>query len=318
MQSVLISCIIPTWNSSSYINKTIGSVIGQTYPNQEIIVVDDGSSDNTVEIVKDSYPSAHVYCKENGGVSSARNLGITKSKGEWLAFLDGDDTWLPDKNMIQLNFALENQCSIVYSNGYYSRNHKASSLIERGERARKNVVVDGIVTKIFNKSVRSTISFPSTLLVHRRMFEKYGLFDESLRFSEDYEIFLRWFVRNERIGYLSEPLFNYEISNPGSVSRKIIDYTDERLRTWYGLYDKFISSNNPSLYKDFTITRSYTVNNIFGALSRSGNLFHAFRTLFSRKYDLNIGLIKKIRILFSILYNFLLFLCTKLVRLFYS
>ncbi|WP_231459359.1 glycosyltransferase family 2 protein [Pedobacter sp. Leaf132] len=92
----LVTIIIPTYNRESKIGDAIESAINQTYPNKQIIVIDDGSKDNTAELVKNKYPSVEYFYKENGGQASARNLGLSKSNGEMIASLDSDDIWYPE------------------------------------------------------------------------------------------------------------------------------------------------------------------------------------------------------------------------------
>ena len=94
--SILVTIIIPTYNRESKIGDAIESAINQTYTNKQIIVIDDGSEDNTADLIKKNFPSVEYYYKENGGQASARNLGLLKSKGEIVASLDSDDIWYPD------------------------------------------------------------------------------------------------------------------------------------------------------------------------------------------------------------------------------
>ena len=99
----LVSVIIPTYNSGTYVTETIDSVLNQTYPHREIIVVDDGSTDDTPEQVR-RYGSAISYIRQsNSGVGAARNTGLRAASGHYLAFLDSDDLWLPEKLAVQLD-----------------------------------------------------------------------------------------------------------------------------------------------------------------------------------------------------------------------
>ena len=95
-----ISVIIPTWNREYCINRALDSVLAQTYPPHEVIVVDDGSTDNSSELVAERFPDVHLLKQSNKGVSAARNTGIKSSKGDWICLLDSDDsirspTWIP-------------------------------------------------------------------------------------------------------------------------------------------------------------------------------------------------------------------------------
>ena len=99
-----VSVIIPTYNRSKYVTKAIDSVLAQTYRDFEIIVVDDGSTDNTKEVLKPYTDRIKYLYQENTGVSAARNAGIRAAGGQWIAFLDSDDEWLPEKLSIQMDY----------------------------------------------------------------------------------------------------------------------------------------------------------------------------------------------------------------------
>ena len=100
-----VSVIIPTYNREKYIAETINSVLDQTFSDYEIIVVDDGSADNTERLIREQFADEVIYLsKPNGGPASARNMGMRVAKGEYIAFLDSDDLWLPEKLAIQTRF----------------------------------------------------------------------------------------------------------------------------------------------------------------------------------------------------------------------
>ena len=105
----LVSIIIPTYNREKYLEEAILSIINQTYKNFEILVIDDGSKENYAERICNKYNNCTYLYKKNGGVSSARNFGIKKSKGDFIAFLDDDDVWKINKLEIQLNLLLKNR-----------------------------------------------------------------------------------------------------------------------------------------------------------------------------------------------------------------
>ena len=120
----LVSAIIPTYNSVNYISEAINSVLNQTYKNCEIIVVDDGSTDNTRKTVENyirKYPHKIKYFyQENKGPSAARNKGIKEARGNYIAFLDSDDLWLPDKLEKQISLFMKDvSLKLTYCGGYY-------------------------------------------------------------------------------------------------------------------------------------------------------------------------------------------------------
>ncbi|MDZ4150052.1 glycosyltransferase family 2 protein, partial [Methylicorpusculum sp.] len=96
-----ISVVIPTYNRCDFLRRALLSVVAQTLQPTEIIVVDDGSSDSTAVMIRDEFPEIKYYRQENYGVSSARNLGIQHAIGDWIALLDSDDEWLPEKLAMQ-------------------------------------------------------------------------------------------------------------------------------------------------------------------------------------------------------------------------
>jgi glycosyltransferase involved in cell wall biosynthesis len=112
----LVSVVIPTYNRAQYIAETIESVLAQTYPNLEIIVIDDGSTDNTEEVVSKFIPKIQYIKQKNSERGASRNHGLRLAKGEYISFLDSDDLWLPDKINEELNFFLKNlSVGVVYS-----------------------------------------------------------------------------------------------------------------------------------------------------------------------------------------------------------
>ncbi|MBD1386774.1 glycosyltransferase family 2 protein [Mucilaginibacter rigui] len=122
MDKDLVSVIMPAYNAEAFIKDSIGSVIDQTYSNWELIVIDDGSADGTAEIIKQLQllEARITYLHQpNGKQGKARNLGIQKSKGDYIAFLDADDKWTPDKLSVQMNVLIQdNRLDLIFSQGY--------------------------------------------------------------------------------------------------------------------------------------------------------------------------------------------------------
>ncbi len=127
----LISIIVPIYNTEAFLAKTIESVLAQTYANWELLLIDDGSTDSSSficeEFAKEDKRTSYYY-KTNGGQASARNLGIQKSKGDWIAFLDADDLWLPQKLEHQLKEIDSSQADFLYGLGYYYYPEKENKL----------------------------------------------------------------------------------------------------------------------------------------------------------------------------------------------
>jgi len=186
--SYRISVVIPTYNRAHLLGRALDSVLSQTLPPLEIIVVDDGSSDGTEALLKHSYPQVDYLCQEHQGVSRARNHGVAESRGEWIAFLDSDDQWLPGK--------LEKQTEALDRQPHFQLCHTEEIWIRRGRRVnpmRKHAKSGGW---IFEKCLPLCVISPSSVLIDRTLFESAGGFDEDLPACEDYDLWLRVCARN--------------------------------------------------------------------------------------------------------------------------
>ncbi len=181
--SIDISVIIPTFNRAETLLRALQSVENQSFPPQEIIVVDDGSTDETGKMIAKDFPQIRYFFQENRGVSSARNLGIRKSRSECIAFLDSDDEWLPQKLQIQAR-AIEEipDFKICHSDEIWIRNGV------RVNQMKKHQKFGG---HIFAKCLPLCVISPSAVFIHRSVFDDVGMFDENLPACEDYDLWLR-------------------------------------------------------------------------------------------------------------------------------
>ena len=194
--SITVSVVIPTFNREERLTAAIRSVLNQSLPPSEIIVIDDGSTDATAHSIK-SFPEVRYIHQENQGVSQARNHGIRAAKHEWIAFLDSDDEWLPRK--------LERQCEALKRQPQYRFCHTDEIWIRKGRRVnpmKKHAKHGGF---IFNQCLPLCVISPSSALIHRGLFERYGTFDPELPVCEDYDLWLRICAR-EPVLYVDEPL----------------------------------------------------------------------------------------------------------------
>lgn len=178
-----VSVVIPTYNRRGRIGRSIESVSGQTKAPQAILVVDDGSTDGTADWVRKSYPGVTVIEQEHTGVSAARNRGIESAATDWIAFLDSDDCWMPDK--------LEKQMRALALNPGYRICHTEERWIYRGRERPVAVPYRKKGGWIFRNCLAVCAISPSTVVVHRKVFEEVGYFDESLPACEDYDLWLR-------------------------------------------------------------------------------------------------------------------------------
>ncbi|MEA2060794.1 MAG: glycosyltransferase family A protein [Thermodesulfobacteriota bacterium] len=181
--SPLVSVIIPTFNRGWIIAEAVQSVLDQTYQPLEIIVVDDGSTDNTRDVLEPFMDRIILLKQENKGVSAARNLGIQNTRGEFIAFLDSDDLWLPDKTACQIDFFKASPNAIICQT--------EEIWIRKGRRVnpkKKHKKPSGM---IFEPSLHLCLVSPSAVMMHHSFFDIIGLFDECLAACEDYDLWLR-------------------------------------------------------------------------------------------------------------------------------
>ena len=192
-----ISVIIPTFNRAHTLLRALGSVLAQSYPASEIIVVDDASVDNTELLIKAYAQIKFIKLIENRGVSHARNEGIKQASSEWIALLDSDDEWNPDKLAKQVAAAKAYPgVHAFHTNEIWIRNGK------RVNPMNKHVKPDGWV---YEASLSMCCISPSSILLHRSLLEQCGEFDESLPACEDYDLWLRIFSRYP-VKLIDEPL----------------------------------------------------------------------------------------------------------------
>lgn len=187
MDKPLVSAIIPVYNGSNYINDAINSVLKQTYSNIEIIVIDDGSTDNTWEIIKTYGDKIKGIHKDNGGVSSALNVGIKNMAGTWFAWLSHDDCWHPEKIEKQIEYVLNNpECYVCYT-GTNSIDEKGDIIEYSGTNGLWYSSGDNIRRLVKQKNYISGI----TPIVHRSCFQKVGVFNENYRYGQDLDMWIR-------------------------------------------------------------------------------------------------------------------------------
>ena len=192
-----VSVIIPTYNRAQRLGKAIDSVLAQSHQDFELIVVDDGSEDNTDELIE-NYNSDIVYIRqENSGAAAARNRGIEKARYNLLAFLDSDDWFAENKLKTQIEAMNRNpSCLISHTNEIWYRNGK---ILNQKLKHRKSS------GDIFARSLELCAVGMSTIMIHKEIFDRYGFFDEGYPCCEDYEFWLR-ISAEEKFLLVEEPL----------------------------------------------------------------------------------------------------------------
>ncbi|MGW8301017.1 MAG: glycosyltransferase family 2 protein [Desulfobacterales bacterium] len=179
----LVSVIIPTYNRGWVVQEAIDSVLDQDFSDYELIVVDDGSNDNTREILGAYGKAITVLQQSNRGVSAARNRGIAEAAGRLIAFLDSDDLWLPRKLTTQVKFFEENADAVI--------NQTQEIWIRNGLRVNPKKRHHKFSGMIFERSLALCLVSPSAVMIKKSLFDAVGVFDEQLPACEDYDLWLR-------------------------------------------------------------------------------------------------------------------------------
>ena len=206
-----VSVILPTWNRAGWLEQCIQSVLGQSFRDFELIVVDDSSEDATAEILE-SYSGKlrSIIFTKNLGVSTARNAAISNCDSEWIAFLDSDDFWHPDKLKKQIDqTTIRTECPIHFTDEIWIRNGV------RVNPKKKHQKLDGW---IFKPSLELCLMSPSTVLLRHELFEAHGLFDENLPICEDYDLWLRLTAQHP-VALLNEKLMTRHGGHADQLSR---------------------------------------------------------------------------------------------------
>ena len=193
----MISIIIPTYNRAKFLQEAINSVLEQSYSEFELIVVDDGSEDETGEICQNLDTRVKYICQDHQGVSIARNLGLRYAQGEFIALLDSDDIWTCHKLREQVEWMnAHSAIQLCHTNEIWMRN---------GRRVNQKKYHEKSGGWIYPACLPRCIICPSSVLIRRELFSQVGTFDELLPICEDYDLWLRITSKFE-IGFIDKPL----------------------------------------------------------------------------------------------------------------
>ena len=211
MDAGSVTVIVPAYNAASHLPGALASIRAQTRPPDEVLVIDDGSTDGTGEIAAGRAEGLNlrVLRQPNGGAAAARNLGLRHASGTWIAFLDADDLWLPRR--LEKGLALlARETALRWAASAFLERTLHGTEERRGltPRGRSRLVKDAF-ENIFDIFERDAVIWTSTLLVHRSCFEEVGDFDRSLARREDVDLWTRIGLRHPRIGFVDEPLAVY-------------------------------------------------------------------------------------------------------------
>ena len=237
-----VSVIIPVFNRSELLKRALDSVFSQSLPPRQVIVVDDGSTDDTIELLRSKYSSTvSVISQENAGVSRARNVGISASSHEWIAFLDSDDEWHSRK--------LEKQVDFLTQNPEYQICHSDEIWIRKGIRVNPKRYHAKSGGWIFSKCLPLCAISPSAVIVNRTVFSDVGLFDEELPVCEDYDMWLR-VTSKYPVGFVDEHLVIKYGGHEDQLSRAYPAMDRFRIRALLKLLQSDTLSKN---YRKLTI-----------------------------------------------------------------
>ncbi|MDB9915653.1 glycosyltransferase family 2 protein [Alphaproteobacteria bacterium] len=226
-----VSVVIPTLNRCLLLKRAIDSVLNQSVSPNEVIVIDNGSSDETINMISTNYPYIIFLTEEKIGVSASRNQGIKKSNSEWVAFLDSDDVWEPFKLEKQLTFnnRFKTNLRFIHTNETWIRNGKFLNQMKKHEKSGGD---------LFKNCLKLCCISPSSSMIKKEVFKDYGFFDEELQVCEDYDMWVR-ITAKENVGYLSESLVIKYGGHSDQLSKKYWGMDRFRIKS----LEKNINSN---------------------------------------------------------------------------
>jgi teichuronic acid biosynthesis glycosyltransferase TuaG len=220
----LVSIIMPAYNAASTIKMSVDSVLAQTYDNWELIIINDGSADETIKLANEFAGTDErirvLDLKNNGGLPNARNQGINIAKGEFVAFLDSDDTWSPEKLSKQIAFHQKNPDINISHTNFTTFNNDGpvgrplKRIIEFNYKKQGN-----LIPSIYCKNTVGVL----TVMAKRSLVQKVNGFDTNIWATEDLDLWIKISKHGEKFGYVDERLANYRL-NAGGMTRKMGKY----------------------------------------------------------------------------------------------
>jgi glycosyltransferase involved in cell wall biosynthesis len=216
-----IGVVIPAYNSAAHIGRAIDSVLAQTRPADEIIVVDDGSTDATADVIRAYGPKIRLIPQANTGASAARNAGINAATGDWIAFLDADDEWLPDRLAVQAEL-LTRRPDLVWVSGNYincscAENRQSPYILP--QKVLSLLLMSCIAENFLATYSSGLTGHTDVMLIRKDVLVNVGLFDTSLKKAEDIDLWWRIAYRYPKIGFSAEPLAVYHLGTPDSLNK---------------------------------------------------------------------------------------------------
>ena len=245
-----VAVVIPAYNAEEYVGRAIESVLEQSRPAEEVMVVDDGSTDGTAAVVDGYAPKVRLIKQSNAGASGARNTGIKAAQSEWIGFLDADDEWLPEKLKVQMAHLRRNS-DLVWTHGdYFKSVSREVPLQPARDMNRAEALLGG--KEYFNSYFEGFLSgfyaWTGTILVRREALIKAGMFRAGQLRAQDTDMWFRIAYKWPAIGFISQPLAVYHAQIPKSITKthkesKIIGDLVERhfeLSRRFEKYDEYL------------------------------------------------------------------------------
>ena len=281
----MISVIVPAYNLENYISRTLDSILAQTYNDIEIIVVNDGSNDNTGNIIdkyaKENPGKVNAIHIENSGVTKARSAGIREAQGDWIGFVDGDDIIEPDMYEHLMNNAIKYNADIshcgyrmVFDDGRVNYFHNTGKIIEQNrikgltDLLNGSMVEPGLCNKLFRKTLFDNIIngnlMDKNIKINEDLLMNYILFSNAQK--SVFEDFCPYHYIVRRTSASRQNLNKYKIYDPIKVKREIIELSDENMKenayaayigTCINVYNTIVCAQNPELKDDKIKVRNY-------------------------------------------------------------
>lgn len=273
MHDFNVSVVIPAYNSEHSIEKAVQSVIEQSVPVKEIIIVNDGSSDGTIGVVRKLEKMSdgiRLIEQANGGPAKARNTGIENASCEWIAFLDADDSWLPHRLEMQYE-VLKSYPDLKWVSGRYNNCTPTHVSLSKFTYEKKQKPLQSL--NALQAMADMTSLWTGTILMKRSALLEIGVFDTELHGCEDFDLWLRFAKKYSTIGFVVTPIANYTVDQAGSLVGIAARQLEPTKLTFYskvkGYVDSSVSETTKQLLQEIlsNLIGKYAFN-----LTRTGNV----------------------------------------------
>lgn len=225
-----IAAVVPAYNAEKWIGRAIESVLNQTARPAEIVVVDDGSTDDTARVVGEYGAAVRYVYQHNSGPAVARNKGISEATAEWIAFLDADDEWLPHKIESQMR-VLEKHRDIMWCTTAFEDTDGEDTLPSLLPEELKQQLDRHGSLPYFMASIKGMRIGTPGFIIHRSVLNEVGGFDPEMPAGQDMDMWCRIALKYPRIGYCSDPCWRHHKDNPDSVTERARSCRDRQLKS---------------------------------------------------------------------------------------